>query len=577
MSSSLSRLIRTALKRKVPKTEEFSTEPPLIEHLPTEQPATEIVNDAPSADYVAISADFDRSFYLDRHPDVAESGMDPVLHYLTHGWQERRDPRSDFSTSYYLDSHPDVARAGVNPFLHYILAGRSEGRAVQHPLGQKANVLAVLETISDRLQSWKRLDAPPALLGAGEIRDALAAGMDGLPAGLILAVAHDDYSQISGGTQAAIRTEEAAALQDGFAYFAIWPWQALPCLSVESDPLVCLRLNGHFFGTARISAVVAAAAESRVDPAQAHVIVHSLLGHEPKLIGALAGAFGLSKGWYWLHDYFGICPCYNLQRNDLSYCGVPPPNSAACGVCVYGTERTSHLDRLRGLFETLAMTIVAPSEASLAIWSKAADLATPAAVVHPHATPDFTAYPEGQGTDPMGIDQPDTIRFAFLGATLAHKGWNDYLQLAQAFRDTPGREFHYFGHYANVPDPIVRTHVEVTGDTPDAMLNAVRVAGIDVFINWPAWPETFSFTTYEALGAGAIVLTNQVSGNVAAAVRMTGRGRVFETFDQLMAFVNGPGLTRLVHDTRAVRAAERGSLRRSRLTLDLIAPRGFGA
>jgi len=35
---------------------------------------------------------FDAQAYWDRYPDVAEEGVDPVRHYLTHGMQEGRKP-----------------------------------------------------------------------------------------------------------------------------------------------------------------------------------------------------------------------------------------------------------------------------------------------------------------------------------------------------------------------------------------------------------------------------------------------------------------------------------------------------
>lgn len=561
MKNFVLRLTRTALKRMVPDTDFASAA---------------LVEKSFRADYAVISAEFDRQFYLLRYPDVATAKADPVLHYLKHGWKERRDPRADFSTGNYLDLHPDIADAGVNPFVHFIVAGRSEGRAFQHPLANKAEVLARLKPIRDRLPSWTGPDALLPLLGTKDIRDAVSVGLKAFPAGLIVAITHDDYIQNSGGIQVAIRTEEAAALQEGFAYLAVWPWQALPCLSVESDPIVSFRLNGQPLGIARISVLIAALAEGPVDPTKAQLIIHSLLSHDPGTIAALAKAVGRATGWYWLHDYFGICPSYTLQRNDQSYCGAPPSHSAACGICIYGPDRKSHHDRLRVLFDTLALTIISPSEAALAIWSRAANFATSATLVHPHVQLVFSPEPHGPGADQSAWNQPANLRFAFLGATVAHKGWDEYLGLAQAFNGTKGREFHYFGHYKNVPDHVRSTNVQVTGDKPDAMLNAVRAAGIDVFINWPAWPETFSFTTFEAMGAGAIVLTNQISGNVASVVRLTGKGRVFETFDQLVAFVKSPGLTRLVTETRAARRTQSTTLARSRMTLDLIAPRGPG-
>src|SRR5262249_56153993 len=35
----------------------------------------------------------DRAWYLQRNPEVARAGLDPVEHYLRYGWHEGRDPR----------------------------------------------------------------------------------------------------------------------------------------------------------------------------------------------------------------------------------------------------------------------------------------------------------------------------------------------------------------------------------------------------------------------------------------------------------------------------------------------------
>ncbi len=70
---------------------------------------------------------FDAEWYLWRNPDVAESGMDPLQHYINHGATERRDPHPLFSTKWYLSEYPDVAVARVDPFRHYLTHGASGG------------------------------------------------------------------------------------------------------------------------------------------------------------------------------------------------------------------------------------------------------------------------------------------------------------------------------------------------------------------------------------------------------------------------------------------------------------------
>ncbi|MFI3244206.1 MAG: glycosyltransferase [Akkermansia sp.] len=74
------------------------------------------------------SAFFDRRWYLQVNPDVAQAKIDPVLHFIEYGWREGRNPSPKFDTSSYIALYPDVKLSNVNPLFHYEYAGRKEGR-----------------------------------------------------------------------------------------------------------------------------------------------------------------------------------------------------------------------------------------------------------------------------------------------------------------------------------------------------------------------------------------------------------------------------------------------------------------
>ncbi len=71
---------------------------------------------------------FDVSHYLATNPSVAKSGLDPIVHYLRHGWREGLSPGTEFDAKWYVAHYGDVARAEINPLLHYITYGAAEGR-----------------------------------------------------------------------------------------------------------------------------------------------------------------------------------------------------------------------------------------------------------------------------------------------------------------------------------------------------------------------------------------------------------------------------------------------------------------
>ncbi|WCM29069.1 glycosyltransferase [Sphingomonas sp. QA11] len=79
-------------------------------------------------DRLRHSEAFDDRWYVSQYPDVAQSGMDPLDHYLKFGGFEGRFPNPYFDSGRYILANPDVKDAGMNPLLHYVLHGRTEGR-----------------------------------------------------------------------------------------------------------------------------------------------------------------------------------------------------------------------------------------------------------------------------------------------------------------------------------------------------------------------------------------------------------------------------------------------------------------
>ena len=123
-----------------------------------------------------------------------------------------------------------------------------------------------------------------------------------------------------------------------------------------------------------------------------------------------------------------------------------------------------------------------------------------------------------------------------------HKGWEAYLQVVRALRET-GRdwEFLYFGVREDVPDGI--RAVRVVGDAEGGLVAALRREAPDFLFLWAMWPETYSYVYYEALQAGVWVLTREGSGNIEAAVKNGGWGSVFPDMRSVLAFLeDGDGL-----------------------------------
>ena len=76
---------------------------------------------------IRASGLFNSEWYLRNNPDVAEAGVDPLVHYVTAGAAEGRTPGPEFDVLWYLGECPEAGAPGVNPILHYIRFGRGMG------------------------------------------------------------------------------------------------------------------------------------------------------------------------------------------------------------------------------------------------------------------------------------------------------------------------------------------------------------------------------------------------------------------------------------------------------------------
>ncbi|BDQ34343.1 glycosyltransferase family 2 protein [Pseudodesulfovibrio portus] len=74
---------------------------------------------------------FDDRWYRLRYPDVSMTGVNPLHHFCRHGWREGRDPCAGFSVSRYLALNPDVREDGGCPLRHYLVHGIAEGRSIE--------------------------------------------------------------------------------------------------------------------------------------------------------------------------------------------------------------------------------------------------------------------------------------------------------------------------------------------------------------------------------------------------------------------------------------------------------------
>ena len=74
---------------------------------------------------------FDPQWYLEKYPDVAAAGLNPLDHFLDHGGSEGRSPGPRFDTRWYMDAYPDVQGSGLNPLVHFVLHGKGRASSLE--------------------------------------------------------------------------------------------------------------------------------------------------------------------------------------------------------------------------------------------------------------------------------------------------------------------------------------------------------------------------------------------------------------------------------------------------------------
>lgn len=509
-----------------------------------------------SESHAAVAREFDAAFYLAVNPDVATSGMDPLDHFMITGWLEGRDPGAGFSVRDYLDANPDVAAAGLNPFAHYLVAGRAEGRAARHDLGFEFDVIARLRPVGDRIAAAVAASAAITT----EPAELLTAGLAALGSALHITFSHDNYMVSSGGLQLCVRREAARFAELGHDHLHLFPAALWSTVRDEDEPgPLGVLLNGRLLGVFA-PAVVRQVLAAHPSGGQRSFAIHSLLGHAPDATADILAGAGLNAGFFWLHDFASLCAGFHLQRNDLVDCAAPPPDSAACRVCVYGGYRARHTEAHRRLFGRLDLTVVAPSQTTLDFWRSRTNLPARETFVLPHARL-VSKGPARQAAS------GGPFRLAFLGMPSPLKGWPIFRALAQRLADDPRYEFFHLGGRPDPATPAAFHPVTVTAERPRAMQEAVEALGVDAALIWSLCRETFSFTAYEAAAGGALVITGPDSGNVAAFASGRGRGRVLANDVVLTdAFVTGEILAL----GRPVRAVRRYGLVYSGMSADLL-------
>ena len=344
----------------------------------------------------------------------------------------------------------------------------------------------------------------------------------------VIAFAHDNFTENLGGIQTVMNLENNVISGTSGNYWSLNPVESVN--SYTFSPLLDLLHNGEKVGQIE-SRNIGQFFKILEDIAGKQnksmlIVLHSLLGHDPEKVADALKGLEIGEIYFYLHDFYSICPSVKLLRNDLEFCHGPKMTSTACKVCIYGNARPVHVRRIDSILNLPGIKLLAPSESTHDIWSASSELGMKADLM-----PHLRLTPTASGREKIN-SKP---KIAFIGHPVKGKGWESFVILSKLLDET--NEFWVFSqHDPRVSGITFRLLTNGSGKihhTRDLLIESE----IDYAFIFPNWPETYSLVTAEAISAAVFVLTNSNSGNVAALVREFNSGAVFEDLESVVEFL----------------------------------------
>ena len=353
----------------------------------------------------------------------------------------------------------------------------------------------------------------------------------------IAIVVHDDpFAQVVGGTTFHIR-DLIQELEHDFVFYVITP---------DANKL---RVTGYADGityfyvpsTPDFTRIL-----EELNPSLIHI--HHLLYFPSTFVDALTEWRG--QKIFTIHDFYGVCPQYNLVNYRQAYCGVPEPEECdRCARKLFGTGYSTPV-RQRRIFQRLVdsvTTVLAPSRSALTVFRKA--IVVPEEKVriipHPFINPRsdsgikhlYASLPEESLTSNAADKSAKQllamntlyrlkkaqIRVGFVGYNSSHKGTALLQGIIAACANDPIT-------FVGLGDITLNTKgtksVVLTGlYEREQAIQLIKQYLIDVVVVTSIWPETFSFVVSEAWKAGVPVVVGPL-GAPAERVGETGAGMV---------------------------------------------------
>lgn len=274
---------------------------------------------------------------------------------------------------------------------------------------------------------------------------------------------------------------------------------------------------------------------------------------------------------YFIHDYFLLCTNYTLLKNDTIYCGTGCVSKDKCSDCKYLKRSLEKTVKIRNIINNYLerITFIAPSDIAKSIFVNSYSEFINKTIVIPHQIliGEYDGNLEKIGDRKLNI--------GFLGRCVNHKGGKQWKEIVR--KNKFKYNFYMFSNDINNDNNVIHINVSYSKDNLNAMVEALRKECIDVVILWSIWPETYSFTFFEAISANCFVITTDSSGNIADMVKKTNLGYICNNMADLIELFDATDkLIKLVENRK--KNSKKGPLilKDNTKILDMVAKEDLG-
>lgn len=361
----------------------------------------------------------------------------------------------------------------------------------------------------------------------------------------IVSFSFGNYLKADGGTDKLIAEHQKIFNSHGVSYIQIAPIKYRADhyhISGKTASYYTLAVDGGFYGIVTEAEMdyflgMYVSSVSKISS----IIIHHFSKFEISFFEQTISKTKKCPVIVYLHDFYTVCTQLNLLKNNKEFCGKTEKNSVNCKDCSYAECIDAHQEQIASLLSKFQnrVLVVAPSRSTLNIWKQSYLKRIPyiKTAVVPHLS--------FEGVNPKLPAYNDKLKIAFIGKYSRAKGKEAFESLVEHCTDK--YDYYYLGasnieDQSKIRDKVKSVYVKVDKDHPAAMTDALEKQGINVVMLWSLWPETYSYTYYEAFQKNKFILTTEESGNIADEVLANKNGKVFDSIFDLIDYCSSDEL-----------------------------------